>query len=154
MGQGPIIATRSIDIAAEPSAIWQIIVSPAYWQTWMLAPPTHVPSPAPVSVGDILTWENEHGETYLRGTVTRLDRDQCFVLELDDVSWKRSAAPGVVTYSMTLTPERGFTRVDLRLGDLAIDRKGEEWRKSYLDSRELQTTKDLAEGRGSKGSDN
>ena len=72
------------------------------------------------------------------------------VLELDDVSWKRSAAPGEVTYSLAIMQDGDHTHVEFRLGDLAIDPKGREWRQSYVDSRELEMIKELAEGKDTK----
>jgi hypothetical protein len=90
-------------------------------------------------------WRNERGEVYLTGTITTLDRESCLVLELDDVSWTRSAAPGEVTYSLAIRQDGNHTRVEFRLGDLAIDPKGREWCQSYADSRELEKIRELAE---------
>lgn len=102
------------------------------------------------SLGSEVKWKNDRGETYLTGTVTTLDRESCLVLELDDVSWTRSAAPGEVTYTLAIMQDGDRTRVEFRLGDLAIDPKGREWRQSYVDSRELEKIKELAEASGSR----
>jgi uncharacterized protein YndB with AHSA1/START domain len=141
----PLIVTRSIDIAAEPSKVWNIIVSPAFWPKWMMVSPALEPGQTTVGIGSKVMWRNERGEVYLTGTVTTLDRDRCMVLELDDASWTRRAAPGEVTYRLALTQDGDHTRVEFRLGDLAIDPKGREWRQSYMDSRELEKIKALAE---------
>jgi uncharacterized protein YndB with AHSA1/START domain len=145
MPDEPLIVRRNIDIAAEPSRVWDIIVSPALWSKWMMVPPALEPRQTAIDIGSEVKWKNDGGETYLTGTVTTLDRESCLVLELDDVSWKRSAAPGEVTYSLAIEPEGDHTHVEFRLGDLAIDPKGREWCQSYVDSRELEKIKELAE---------
>jgi uncharacterized protein YndB with AHSA1/START domain len=146
MAGEPLIARRSIDIAAEPSTVWNIIVSPALWPQWMMVPPALEPGQTVLDIGSIVKWKNERGETYLTGTVTALDRESRLVLELHDVSWKRRAAPGEVTYSLAITSDGDHTHVEFRLGDLSIDAKGRQWCQSYVDSRELEKIRDLAEG--------
>jgi uncharacterized protein YndB with AHSA1/START domain len=146
----PLIVRRSIDIAAEPSRVWEIIVSPAFWPKWMMVSPALEPGQTAIDIGSEVKWRNERGEIYLTGTVTTLDRESCLVLELDDVSWTRSAAPGEVTYSLAITQDGDHTHVEFRLGDLAIDPKGREWRQSYVDSRELEKIKELAEAHDTK----
>jgi uncharacterized protein YndB with AHSA1/START domain len=148
MADEPLIVRRNIDIAAEPSRVWDIIVSPARWSQWMMVPPALDARQTAIGIGSEVKWKNDSGETYLTGTVTTLDRESCLVLELDDVSWKRSAAPGEVTYSLALMQDGDHTHVEFRLGDLAIDPKGREWCRSYADSRELEKIKDLAEAGG------
>ncbi len=145
MADEPLIARRSIDIAAAPSRVWDIIVSPALWPKWMMVPPALEPDQTAIDIGSEVKWKNEHDRTYLTGTVTTLDRESRLVLELDDVSWTRSAAPGEVTYSLAITQDGDHTHVEFRLGDLAVDPKGREWRQSYVDSRELEEIKELAE---------
>jgi uncharacterized protein YndB with AHSA1/START domain len=146
MTDEPLIVRRNIDIVAEPSRVWNIIVSPALWSKWMMVPPLLEPDQTTIGIGSEVKWRNEHGETYLTGTVTTLDRERCLVLELDDISWTRRAAPGEVTYSMVIVEHGDHTHVEFRLGDLAIDPKGREWHQSYVDSRELEKIKELAEG--------
>jgi uncharacterized protein YndB with AHSA1/START domain len=145
MADEPLIVRRNIDIAAEPSRVWDIIVSPALWPKWMMVPPALEPGQTAIDIGSEVKWKNDGGETYLTGTVTTLDRERCLVLELDDVSWKRSAAPGEVTYTLAIMQDGDHTHVEFRLGDLAIDPKGREWCQSYVDSRELEKIKELAE---------
>jgi uncharacterized protein YndB with AHSA1/START domain len=146
MAGEPLIARRSIDIAAEPSTVWNIIVSPALWPQWMMVPPAMEPGRTAIDIGSEVKWKNERGETYLTGTVTTLDPESRFVLELQDVSWKRSAAPGEVTYALTITRHGDHTHVEFRLGDLSIDPNGQQWCQSYVDSRELEKIRGLAEG--------
>jgi uncharacterized protein YndB with AHSA1/START domain len=148
MTNEPLIVRRNIDIAAKPSKVWNIIVSPALWSKWMKVPPALEPDQTAIDIGSKVKWRNEHGETYLTGTVTTLDRESCFVLELHDVSWTRPAAPGEVIYSLAIMQDGEHTRVEFRLGDLAIDSKGREWRQAYVDSRELEKIKELAEANG------
>jgi uncharacterized protein YndB with AHSA1/START domain len=136
---------RGIDIAAEPGKVWNIIVSPAYWPTWMMVPPAIQPSQAAIRLGSEVHWRNERGEVYLTGTVTALDPESCLVLELKDVSWRRRAAPDEVTYRMAIIRDGEHTHVEFRLGDLSIDPNGEEWYGSYVNSRELEKIKELAE---------
>jgi uncharacterized protein YndB with AHSA1/START domain len=149
MADEPLIARRSIDIAAEPSRVWDIIVSPVLWPEWMMVPPALEPGQTAIDIGSEVKWENERGQAYLTGTVTTLDRDSRLVLELHDVSWKRSAAPGEVTYALSLARHGDRTHVEFRLGDLSIDPNGREWCQSYLDSRELEKIKELAEASAS-----
>ena len=110
-----------------------------------MVPPALEPGQTAIDIGSEVKWENDGGETYLTGTVTTLDRERCLVLELDDVSWKRSAAPGEVTYILAIMQDGDHTHVEFRLGDLAIDPKGREWCQSKVDSRELEKIKELAE---------
>lgn len=145
MADEPLVARRNIDIAAAPSRVWDIIISPRFWPRWMMMPPALEPDQTAIAMGSKVKWKNEHGETYLTGTVTTLEHDSRLVLELDDVSWTRSAAPGEVTYSPSVVPIGDHTHVEFRLGDLAIDPKGREWRQAYIDSRELEKIKELAE---------
>ena len=145
MADEPLIARRSIDIAAARSKVWNVIVSPALWPEWMMVPPALEPDQTGIDIGSKVKWKNEDGETYLTGTVAILDRESCLVLELEDVSWPRSAAPGEVTYRLAITQDGDRTHVEFRLGDLAIDPNGREWRQSYVDSRELEKIKELAE---------
>jgi uncharacterized protein YndB with AHSA1/START domain len=142
-----LIVTRNIDIAAKSSTVWHIIASPALWSKWMLVPPALEPGQTTIDIGSKVKWKNEQGETYLTGTVTTLDRERSLVLELDDVSWTRSAAPGEVTYSLEIRKDGDHTHVAFRLGDLAIDPEGREWRQAYVDSRELEKIKELAEAK-------
>jgi uncharacterized protein YndB with AHSA1/START domain len=150
MADKPLIVRRNIDIAAGPSRVWDIIVSPALWPKWMMVPPALEPGKTAIHIGSEVKWKNERGETYLTGTVTALDPESCLVLELDDVSWTRSAAPGEVTYRLEIMRDGDHTHVEFRLGDLAIDPKGREWRQSYVDSRELEKIKELAEAHNTK----
>jgi uncharacterized protein YndB with AHSA1/START domain len=150
MTNEPLIARRNIDIAAEPSRVWDIIVSPALWSKWMMVPPALEPDQTTINIGSKVKWRNEHGETYLTGTVTTLDPERCLVLELDDVSWTRRAAPGEVIYSLVITKDGDHTHVEFKLGDLRIDPEGREWRQAYVDSRELEKIKELAEGNDRK----
>lgn len=145
MADEPLIVRRNIDIAAEPSRVWNIIVSPALWSKWMMVPPALEPDQTTIDIGSEVKWRNERSETYLTGTVTALDFERRLVLELDDVSWTRRAAPGEVTYSLTVMREGDHTHVEFRLGDLAIDPEGREWCQAYVDSRELEKIKELAE---------
>ncbi|HZB14779.1 MAG TPA: SRPBCC family protein [Chryseolinea sp.] len=150
MKDEPLIVKRNIDIAAEASTVWDIIVSPAFWSKWMMVPPALEPDQTTIDIGSEVKWRNEHGETYLTGTVTTLDRESCLVLELDDVSWTRRAAPGEVTYSLKIMQDGNHTHVEFRLGDLSIDPEGREWHQSYVDSRELEKIKELAEANQAK----
>ena len=145
MADEPLIVKRNLDIVAVPSKVWGIIVSPALWSKWMLVPPALEPDQSTIDVGSKMKWRNERGETYLTGTVTTLDRESRLVIELDDVSWTRRVAPGEVTYSLTVMRDGDHTHIEFRLGDLAIDPEGREWRQSYADSRELEKIKELAE---------
>jgi uncharacterized protein YndB with AHSA1/START domain len=145
MTNNPLIVRRNIDIAAGPSKVWNIIVSPALWSKWMLVPPALESDQTTIDIGTEVKWKNEHGETYLTGTVTTLDCERRLVLELDDVSWPRRAAPGEVIYGLTIMQDGDHTHIEFRLGDLAIDPQGREWRQSYVDSRELEKIKELAE---------
>lgn len=145
MADEPLIVRRNIDIAAKPSRVWDIIVSPALWPKWMMVPPALEPGQTAIDIGSEVRWRNEHGKTYLTGTVTTLDRESCLVLELNDMSWTRSAARGEVTYSLAIMRDDDHTHVEFRLGNLAIDPKGREWHQSYVDSRELEKIKELAE---------
>jgi uncharacterized protein YndB with AHSA1/START domain len=145
-----LIVKRSIDIAAEPSKVWNIIVSPAHWPKWMMVLAAMQRSQTAIQLGSEVQWRNGRGEVYLTGTVTTLDRESCLVLELEDVSWKRRAAPDEVTYRMAIIHDGEHTHVKFRLGGLSIDPKGQEWCDSYVNSRELEKIKELAEADASR----
>ena len=57
-------------------------------------------------------------------------------MDLWDRSWPRHVPPGKVTWAFTLTPVHGGTRVDYRLGDLAIDPEADAWRRAYAEADE------------------
>ena len=56
--------------------------------------------------------EERTRETYLAGAVMTPNRESSLVLELDDVSWTRSALPGEGTYSLTIMRVSDHTRVE------------------------------------------
>ena len=98
-----------------------------------------------LSLGSKVLWKDKSGKAYLTGTVTALEPNRKFVLELQDVSWTRRAEPGEVTYALTLSEANGRTRVAFTLGDLSIDPEAQQWHDAYKQSRELEILKEIAE---------
>ncbi len=140
MSAGPLVVRRSIAIDAPTSTVWDIITSPKLWSQWMMVPPAPQTGET-IQLGSKVLWRNEEGEVYLTGTVATWEPGSRFLLELDDVSWKRKAEAGAVTYGLTISQEQHHTRVDFRLGDLAIDPDGTGWYEAYANSRELERIK-------------
>jgi uncharacterized protein YndB with AHSA1/START domain len=144
-----LLVKKSIEVDAPSSAVWDVVSSPDAWKRWMLVEP-EVEGGGHLKLGSKVLWKNEDGKAYLTGTVTALEPNRKFVLDLQDVSWKRKAEPGEVTYALTLSEANGRTRVAFALGDLAIDPEGKEWYDAYTDSRELEAIKEMAENSASR----
>ncbi|GIL05830.1 MAG: hypothetical protein BroJett031_23500 [Betaproteobacteria bacterium] len=140
-----LIVKKSINISASPLKVWNIITSPDAIRRWMLVVPV-LESDGPLQLGSRIRWNDEHGQTYLSGTVVTLDPPHKLVLALEDISWTRKARPGEVTYALTLSESEGGTRLEFVLGDLAIDPEGQQWFDAYSASRELDIIKGMAEG--------
>lgn len=135
---------KSIRINADARIIWEIIVSPATWDRWMLVVP-ELEDGTSLALGKKVLWKNDNGGVYLTGAVSVFDPYQKIVLELEDVSWTRKARPGEVTCSFELSEHNGVTDVMFRLGDLSIDPEAQQWFNAYNESRELEDIKALAE---------
>jgi uncharacterized protein YndB with AHSA1/START domain len=139
-----LVVKKSIKIHAPAARIWNIIASPDSWEKWMLVVP-EVEQGKRLRVGNKVFWKNEDGNPYLTGTVTALEPKKQFVLELEDISWKRRAKPGEVTYALTLSEKADVTHVEFSLGDLAIDPEARQWYDAYNESHELEDIKRMAE---------
>jgi len=139
-----LVVKKSITIQAPAARIWNIIASPDSWEKWMLVVP-EVEEGKRLRLGSKVFWKNEDGRPYLTGTVTALEPKKQFVLELEDISWKRKAKPGEVTYALTLSEKTGATRVEFSLGDLSIDPEARQWYNAYNVSHELEDIKRMAE---------
>lgn len=140
-----LIVRKSAEIAAPPSRVWDILISPESWPQWMLVLPQHEAGAGRLQLGSKVFWQDDNGKPYLTGTVTIFELERALVLDLDDVSWTRKAKPGEVTYSMVLSPKQNGTQVEFTLGDLSIDDNGQQWHDAYMQSRELEAIKALAE---------
>ncbi|WP_222909393.1 SRPBCC domain-containing protein [Pseudomonas sp. DNDY-54] len=141
-----LIVRKSICISAPPSKVWNTLTSPSAIRRWMLVTPV-LESDGPLQLGNRVRWNDEHGRTYLTGTVVTLDPLQKLVLALEDISWPRKARPGEVTYGLTLSESDGGSRLEFVLGDLAIDPDGQQWFEAYSASEELAIIKAMAEDR-------
>jgi uncharacterized protein YndB with AHSA1/START domain len=140
---------RSILINAPAAAVWNVIVSPSRWQNWMLVE-AELDEGTVVRKGSKLFYRNEHGETYLTGTVTTVKPPYRLVAELVDVSWHRKPEPGEVTFAFALMEHDGRTQVDFSLGDLSIDPDGQAWHDAFANSRELEAIRDIVESQGER----
>jgi uncharacterized protein YndB with AHSA1/START domain len=138
------VVNRSILINAPAEDIWNVIVSPLRWKTWMLVEPD-LEGGGNIRIGSRLLWSNERREVYLTGTVATLEPNRRLVIDLDDVSWQRRPRPNEVTLSFILTEQQDRTRVEFSLGDLSIDPEGRQWHEAYANSKELEAIKDIAE---------
>ncbi len=131
-----VILELSRTIAAPPQAVWKALTTPALMRHWMLVP-AHVLPDIPLTPGSRIEWRDDDGQAYLAGTVSDCLPERRLTVDLWDRSWPRHAPRGEVTWAFTLTPVSGGTRVDYRLGDLAIDPEAEGWRKAYAEADEL-----------------
>lgn len=135
---------RSIEINAPISKVWKIIVSPDTWARWMLVVP-EVERAGELRLGSQVWWKNENGKAYLTGTVTVLEPNSKFVLQLQDVSSPRPAEPREFTYAFSLSEANGRTQLEFTLGGLSIDPEAQQWHAAYQQSRELEIIKEMAE---------
>lgn len=104
-------------------------------QRWMRVPASVVPD-APLAPGSRIEWRDDAGESYLVGTVTVCEPARRLTVDLQDRSWPRPARAGEVTWSFDLTEADGVTRLDYRLGDLAIDPEAQAWLAAYREADE------------------
>lgn len=132
----PVILELSRTITAPPIAVWRALTTPAVMQRWMLVPAQIVPD-APLCLGSRIEWQDAQGHPYLVGMVSDCETEFRLTVELWDRSWPRPARAGEVVWAFALTPVDDGTRVDYRLGDLAIDPEAEGWRKAYAEADEL-----------------
>jgi len=96
----------------------------------MLIPGVFVPD-APLALGSRIEWQNDNGTPYLIGTVIECLQKHKLAVELSDRSWSRPTRPGEVVWAFTLTPHSSGTRLDYRLGDLAIDADAKDWLATF-----------------------
>ncbi|MFN3994877.1 MAG: SRPBCC domain-containing protein [Tabrizicola flagellatus] len=129
------VLTSQQMVAAPASAVWAALTTPDLMQRWMLVPAAIVPN-APLAPGALVEWRDADQNPYLVGTVTACDAGRRLTVELQDRSWPRPARPGEVTWSFELTEADGATRIDYRLGDLAIDPDAQDWIEAYRDADE------------------
>ena len=74
MATKQLVVRRHIDIDAGAARVWEIIVSPAQWPKWMKVIPAVSPVHDTIELGSKIAWKDEHGQTYLAGTIIALDR--------------------------------------------------------------------------------
>ncbi len=133
--RAPVVLSLSRIVTARKSEIWAALTTPALMQRWMLVPASVVPD-APLEIGSRIEWYGDDQEPYLIGKVTTCQFENCLAVQLQDRSWPRLARNGEVTWSFKLKELAGGTRVDYRLGDLAIDPEADAWYAAYLDADE------------------
>lgn len=139
-----LIVRKTIYISAPPLKVWSTITSLSAIRRWMLVKPA-LESDGPLQLGDRIRWNDDHGKTYLTGTVVTLDLLQKLVLALEDIGWQRKARPEEVTYALALSESDGDSRLAFMLGDLAIDPQGQQWFDAYSASEELAIIKAMVE---------
>ena len=135
---------RAIQIQATAAEVWEFIVSPSAMKRWMLVEPV-VDESVPLALGSRVVWADDTGKPYLTGTVTMFVPGKRLVLDLSDVSWRRQAKAGEVTYALALEEANKGTRVTFSLDDLSIDPEAQMWYDAYAKSRELEAIKEMAE---------
>ena len=131
----PLVLALQRTVAAPARAVWEALTTPALMQRWMLVPASVVPD-APLAPGSRIEWNGDDGKPYLVGTVTVCEPERRLTVELQDRSWPRPARAGEVTWSFELTERQGVTRLDYRLGDLAIDPEAQAWLAAYAEADE------------------
>lgn len=138
------IVEKSVWIDAPARKVWEILVSPDAWTDWMLVVPDARDTDT-LQAGSRGFWQDTTGLVYLTGTVTVLEPERRFVLELHGADWPRPALPAEVTYGFTLSESAGRTLLQFRLGDLSIDPDAREWRNAYEQAQELEIIKRMTE---------
>jgi uncharacterized protein YndB with AHSA1/START domain len=141
----PHVLTISREIAAPVDAVWHALTTPSAMAQWMLVPARAVPDSV-LATGSRIEWRDAAGAVYLAGKVTACQPQARLTVELQDASWPRAARPGKVVWEFTLTRQGRHTRLDYRLGDLAIDPDAEGWMAAYRDADEPARLAALVEG--------
>ncbi|MFN7088023.1 MAG: SRPBCC domain-containing protein [Burkholderiales bacterium] len=131
----PLVLALQRTVAAPAGAVWTALTTPALMRRWMLVPAVVVPE-APLAPGSRIEWPDDAGEPYLAGTVTACEPLHRPTVDLQDRSWPRPARAGEATWSFELTEAAGTTRIDYRLGDLALDPEGQAWLAAYAEANE------------------
>jgi uncharacterized protein YndB with AHSA1/START domain len=139
------VLTISREIAAPADSVWRVLTTPALMKRWMLVPARVVPDAA-LTQASRIEWRDADDRVYLTGSVMVCQPQRCLRIELEDRSWPRAAAPGEVVWEFTLHPGGRRTRLDYRLGDLAIDADAENWLAAYRQADEPARIAALLEG--------
>lgn len=132
---GSQMVTSQYRVAVPARAVWVALTTPALMRRWMLVPAAVVPD-APLALGSRIEWRDAELSPYLVGRVTGCEPARRLIVELQDRSWPRRAYAGEVTWSFELTESEGITRIDYRLGDLAIDPEASSWLAAYREADE------------------
>lgn len=113
---------RSIEIAASPSRVWDVLTLVRYIEQWDDVPGEMLSSR--VSRGDEFTWEG-----YATLTFTELDAPRRLYADLRAHAW---AAPpkSPVGYEYCITPTTRGCRLAIRVGDFSGIPDGEKYREA------------------------
>ena len=60
-----LIVRKSAEIAAPPSRVWDILISPESWPQWMLVLPQHEAGAGRLQLGSKVFWQDDNGKPYL-----------------------------------------------------------------------------------------
>lgn len=131
-----LVVSKEKVIDATRSEVWEVIITPKYFDRWMLVP-AKAENEKTLGLGSKIKWINEQGVAYLEGEVIEFIENQKIVISLQDISWEKTLPKGSVTYAFHLTGKDDGTLVRFQLGDLSVDPEGQDWYDAYNSSDEI-----------------
>jgi uncharacterized protein YndB with AHSA1/START domain len=138
----PLIVSKEKTIDATQDEIWEIIVTPKYFEEWMFVP-AKAKSEQAIELGSEIYWIDDNDVVYLEGQVIAFVPNTKLVISLQDISWHRSVPKGSVTYEFHLKGTDSGILVKFHLGDLSVDPDGASWYNSYNASDEIGSIEKL-----------
>ncbi len=136
MSMKQLVVRKEKVISAAPNEIWGVIITPKYFDRWMLVP-AKAGNERTLGLGSVIKWSNEQGVVYLEGEVIEFVENQKIIISFQDISWEKVLPKGSVTYEFHLTEKEEGTLVKFYLGDLSVDPEGQEWYDAYNSSDEI-----------------
>lgn len=115
-------AQHTIEIAAPPQRVWDILTQTRYIREWDDVPAEFTGDR--IAAGVALTWPGHATLTY-----TVVEPPRRLYARLDVAKWTRPPE-GSVGYEYIITPISGGVRLDLRVGDFAHVANGAELREA------------------------
>jgi uncharacterized protein YndB with AHSA1/START domain len=147
-----LFVNQTIEIKADPAAVWDVLTSPEFSQQWATAftgQPTELVSDW--RIGSTVDWKTiPEGKVYVTGSVTAVEPEWLLRFTVFDVSVERpkdvSSKDGI---TFTLFQHSGNTLLTVAQGDFANIPDGETYHRATAANwaRAMPSIKELAEGK-------
>ena len=144
---------NSIEIAASPARVWQVLTLPAWTQKWAREFGATGPIDSNWAIGSTVLWRNAQGEVYVRGNVIDAIPLQLLRFTVCDVFSPAmrpvsGSAVDEITQSYSLVARQEHTVLHIAHGDFAKLANGEQLYPLVIQlwDRLLPRLKGLAEG--------